>query len=122
MTIIIVGNIVTPLSIIVTIYYHSLKYCHTSLIIVTNYYHSLKYCKKNSELTIRVSEAPLQQLQVVSLAQDSVVVEPELLACGELPLARVTGKACQVVHLGWQEVTSTWGKTFLGGDLTKFLI
>jgi hypothetical protein len=50
-------------------------------------------------LTIRRSAAPVQYLEVVRLAQHAVLVQGELFACAELPLARVAGEAGQVVDV-----------------------
>jgi len=53
----------------------------------------------NVGLTIRRRAAPVQYLEVVRLAQHAVLVQGELFACAELPLARVAGEARQMVDV-----------------------
>ena len=53
----------------------------------------------NVGLTIRRSAATVQDLEVVRLAQHAVLVKGELLACAELPFARVAGEAGQVIDV-----------------------
>ena len=53
----------------------------------------------NVGLTIRRRAAPVQYLEVVRLAQHTVLVQGELFACAELPFTRVAGEAGQVVDV-----------------------
>ena len=50
-------------------------------------------------LTIRGGVTSVDELHVVALAEDPVLVDAELLAGGELPLAAVAGEARKVVDL-----------------------
>jgi len=50
-------------------------------------------------LTVRGGAAPVQDLEVVCLAENAILVQRELLARAELPLAGIAGEAGQVVHV-----------------------